>query len=65
MNLSFLRKIVSVRGVIKMTNPKHQNKENQAMQKGERRERLHKNQDNRGDDKNKPEYKDFNGDPIE
>jgi hypothetical protein len=60
-----LQKIVSEKGVIKMTNKNHQNKENQAMQKGERRERLHKNQDNRGDDKNKAEYKDFNGNPIE
>jgi hypothetical protein len=48
-----------------MADRNHQNKENQAMQKGERRERLHKNQDNRGDDKNKPGYKDFNGNPIE
>lgn len=48
-----------------MADKNHQNKENQAMQKGERRERLHKNQDNRGDDKNKPGYKDFNGNPTE
>lgn len=41
-----------------------QNKENQSMQKGERRQRISKDQDNRGDEKNKPEYKDFNGNPV-
>lgn len=34
------------------------------LQKGERRQRLHKDQDNIGNDKNKPEYKDFNGNSI-
>lgn len=34
------------------------------LQKGERRQRLHKDQDNVGNDKNKSEYKDFNGNPI-
>lgn len=41
-----------------------QNKENQGMQKGERRQRISKDQDNRGDKKNKAEYKDFNGNPV-
>ncbi len=35
------------------------------MQKGERRQRLHKNQDNVGNAKNKPQYKNFDGNPIE
>lgn len=34
------------------------------MQKGERRQRLHGNQNNVGNSENKPEYKNFNGDPI-
>ncbi|WP_346889369.1 clostri-philic family protein [Clostridium sp. UBA1056] len=34
------------------------------MQKGERRQRLHKNQNNVGDPQNKPEFKDFNGNSI-
>ena len=34
------------------------------MQKGERRQRLHKNQNNIGNDENKPEYTDYNGNPI-
>ena len=34
------------------------------LQKGERRQRLHKDQDNVGNDKNKAEYKDFNGNSI-
>ncbi|MCF0148028.1 MAG: hypothetical protein HUJ77_06470 [Clostridium sp.] len=34
-------------------------------QKGQRRQRLHKNQNNVGNDKNKPEYTDFEGNPIE
>ena len=34
------------------------------LQKGERRQRLHKDQDNVGNDKNKSDYKDFNGNPI-
>jgi len=33
-------------------------------QKGQRRQRLHKNQNNIGNDKNKPEYTDFDGNPI-
>ena len=34
------------------------------LQKGERRQRLNKKQDNVGNDKNKPEYKDFDGNPL-
>jgi hypothetical protein len=34
------------------------------MQKGERRRRLHKNQNNVGNDKNQSEYRDFEGNPI-
>lgn len=35
------------------------------VQKGKRRQKLHANQNNVGDPKNKPEYKNFNGEPIE
>lgn len=35
------------------------------MQKGERRQRLHANQDNVGNPKNKPQYENFDGNPIE
>ncbi|NRT89380.1 clostri-philic family protein [Clostridium beijerinckii] len=35
------------------------------MQKGVRRRRLHANQDNVGDSKNRPEYENFDGEPIE
>ena len=38
---------------------------NNPMQKGKRRQKLHENQNNVGDPKNKPEYKNFNGKPIE
>ena len=34
------------------------------MQKGKRRQRIHKNQENIGNDHNKPEYTDFEGNPI-
>ncbi|VYU01839.1 Uncharacterised protein [Clostridium tertium] len=34
------------------------------LQKGERRQRLNKKQDNVGNDKNKSEYKDFDGNPL-
>ncbi|SFD24304.1 clostri-philic family protein [Clostridium uliginosum] len=34
------------------------------MQKGERRQRIHGNQNNVGNDKNEPEYKNFAGEPI-
>lgn len=34
------------------------------MQKGERRQRIHQNQDNVGNEKNPPEYKDFEGRTI-
>lgn len=34
------------------------------MQKGERRQRLHKNQDNVGNPQNESQYKNFNGNPI-
>lgn len=39
-------------------------KENNAMQKGERRQKLHKDQNNVGNDQNKPEYTDYDGNPI-
>lgn len=35
------------------------------MQNGERRQRLHKNQNDVGNPKNKSQYKNFNGDSIE
>lgn len=35
------------------------------VQKGKRRQKLHSNQDNIGNPKNKPQYENFNGDPIE
>lgn len=34
------------------------------MQKGERRQRLHKKQNNIENDKNQSEYKDFDGNPL-
>ncbi|MBS5885325.1 MAG: clostri-philic family protein [Clostridium sp.] len=34
------------------------------LQKGTRRQKLHKNQDNVGNDENRAEYTDFNGNPI-
>lgn len=34
------------------------------MQKGDRRQRLHKNQNNVGNPKNKPQYKNFEGNEI-
>lgn len=43
--------------------PKNSKTKN-PMQKGERRQRLHKNQNNIGNDENKPEYTDYNGNPI-
>ncbi|SLK14658.1 hypothetical protein CCH01_07270 [Clostridium chauvoei JF4335] len=41
------------------------NKTKEPQQKGERRQRLHGNQNNIGNDKNRAEYTDFNGNPIE
>lgn len=41
------------------------NKPNNALQKGERRQRLHDNQDNSKNKKNPPKYTNFNGDSIE
>lgn len=38
---------------------------NNGPQKGERRQRLHENQNNIGDPKNPPGYTNFNGEPIE
>lgn len=38
---------------------------NDAEQKGSRRQRIHDKQDTKGNDKNKPEYENFNGDPIQ
>ena len=37
---------------------------NNPMQKGERRQKLKRNQDDVGNNKNVPEYKDFDGNPI-
>lgn len=37
---------------------------NNPMQKGERRQKLKKNQDDVGNNKNVPEYRDFDGNPI-
>lgn len=37
---------------------------NNPMQKGERRQRLHEHQDNKGNPQNKPQYKDFEGNPV-
>lgn len=36
-----------------------------STQKGARRRRLHNKQDNVGNDKNKPEYQNFEGKPID
>lgn len=38
---------------------------NNPLQKGLRRQKLHEEQNNRGNPKNKPQYKDFNGNPVE
>ncbi len=35
------------------------------MQKGKRRQKLHENQNNVGNPKNKPEFENFNGKPVE
>ncbi|MEQ8153635.1 MAG: clostri-philic family protein [Clostridiaceae bacterium] len=40
-------------------------KQNNALQKGQRRKRLHDSQNNRGTEKNPPEYKNFQGETIE
>lgn len=34
------------------------------MQKGLRRQKLHKNQNNVGDPENEPQYENFDGEPI-
>ncbi|EOR20505.1 MULTISPECIES: clostri-philic family protein [Clostridium] len=39
-------------------------KSKNPMQKGLRRQKLHENQNNIGNDKNKNEYTDFDGEPI-
>lgn len=44
---------------------KGQNKENQAMQKGKRRQNLKEHQNNRGTKKNPSEYDDYDGRTIE
>lgn len=41
------------------------NKTNNGPQKGDRRQRLHENQNNIGNPKNPTEYTNFNGEPIE
>ncbi|MDD7795938.1 clostri-philic family protein [Clostridium sp. 'White wine YQ'] len=41
-----------------------QRRENNALQKGQRRQKLHNNQDNRGNDKKPAEYENFNGEEI-
>lgn len=38
---------------------------NNPMQKGKRRQKLHSDQDNIGNSKNRGEYKNFNGEVIE
>ena len=38
---------------------------NNPMQKGMRRQKLHDNQNNVGNAKNKSKYKNFDGDPID
>jgi len=53
-----------VKGEMTMAEYNKQHKENQAMQKGERRQRLHKNQNNRGDEKIKPRYDELDGNPV-
>lgn len=35
------------------------------MQKGTRRQKLHQDQDNVGNDKNPPAYKSFDGEPLD
>jgi len=60
MNFIIKKKII-MKGVINMSK---QNKENQAIQKGQRRARLQKGQNNRDNEKNPPAYTDFNGKPI-
>lgn len=42
-----------------------QHKPNNSLQKGERRQKLHKNKNNVGNSKNPPEYENFEGEPIE
>lgn len=39
-------------------------KPNNSQQKGERRRRLHEHQNNRGEAENKPQYRDFDGNPV-
>lgn len=41
-----------------------QNRPNNAMQKGERRQKLHEGQDNRGNDKKSSGYTNFNNEEI-
>lgn len=38
---------------------------NNGQQKGKRRQKLHNTQNNVGDTKNEPKYKNFKGEPIE
>jgi hypothetical protein len=37
---------------------------NEPMQKGQRRQKLNEKQDNVGNEKNKPQYENFKGEPI-
>lgn len=43
----------------------HKPGSNNPFQKGARRQKLHGNQNNVGDPKNKPQYENFEGEPIE
>lgn len=37
---------------------------NNGMQKGMRRQKLHSNQDNEGNEKNPPQYENHDGEPL-
>ncbi len=37
---------------------------NNPMQKGKRRQKLHDEQNNRGEPQKKPQYRDFDGNPV-
>lgn len=43
----------------------HKHGSNNPLQKGTRRQRLHKNQNDVGNTKNEPQYENFYGEPME
>lgn len=48
-----------------LKNRSHKHGSTNPLQKGTRRQRLHKNQNDVGNQKNKSQYEDFNGESIE